>query len=164
MNDIKTDAFDLNALAEEVVTRQAPEGCEEIARLLSDLPMSGSLSTPSPTNEQKRAFALLEEMAKAPTPEELRYMAEICLAKYHRVRRDGDLRRWMPQKAQALYGRCYELTGSEEVKYILENFDTFVKLCGKSFDKRQRRDDFELYHKGTSPSTSRDPDSSEWKR
>ena len=91
-------------------------------------------------------------------------MAEISLAKYHRIRRDGALRRWMPDKAEALYRKYYELTASEEAKYILDNFDMFCRLCGKSFDKRQRADDFELYRKDKAPSTSRDPDSSEWKR
>lgn len=164
MNDAKINAFDLETLAEEVITRPAPEGCEEIAELLSGLPMSGSLSTPSPTPDQKKAFALLAEKVQAPTPDVLRYMAEIRLAKYHRIRRDGELRRWMPKKAEALYRTFYDLTGSEEVRYILDNFDVFVHLCGKHLDKRQREDDFVLYRKDKGPSTSRDPDSSEWKR
>lgn len=153
----------LERMAEDVVNRPAPAGCEEIARILSGLPMSGSLSTPSPTREQKKAFALLKEKMQAPTPEELRFMAEIHCAKYHRVRRDGDLRCWMPEKAEALYRRYYELTGSEDVKYVLDHFEAFIRLCSKNLSMRQRADDFELYRKDTSPSTSRDPDSSEWR-
>ena len=163
MNETETERFDLNALADAVVSRPAPESCHEVADLLSGLPMSGSLGTPSPTSEQKRAFEMLNEKMLSPTPDELRFMAEIYCAKYHRIRRDGDLRCWMPDRAEVLYKKYYELTHSEEVKYVLDNFDEFIRLCGKSLSKRQRVDDFEIYRKGTAPSTSRDPDSSEWK-
>ena len=37
--DIKQ--FNLQTLADEVATRPAPESCEEIARLLTGLPLSG---------------------------------------------------------------------------------------------------------------------------
>ena len=163
MNETGTERFDLNALADAVVRRPAPESCHEVADLLSGLPMSGSLGTPSPTSEQKKAFEILNEKMQNPPPDEIRFMAEIYCAKYHRIRRDGDLRCWMPDRAEVLYKKYYELTHSEEVKYVLDNFDEFIRLCGKSLSRRQRSDDFEIYRKGTAPSTSRDPDSSEWK-
>ena len=163
MNDTVTEGFNLEALVKDVINRPAPDTCREIANLLSALPMSGSLGTPSPTPEQKKAFEILNEKMQNPTPDEIRFMAEIYCAKYHRIRRDGDLRCWMPDRAEVLYKKYYELTHSEEVKYVLDNFDEFIRLCGKSLSKRQRVDDFEIYRKGTAPSTSRDPDSSEWK-
>lgn len=155
--------FDLKNLAEGVVQNPAPQSCAEIAALFESLPLRGSLSSPPPTAEQKKAFAMLQEKAKAPTPEEIRYMAEICCTKYHRIRYENRFwPRW--ETAKALYGQYYEATGCEEVKYILDHFDDFMRLCFKSIDRRQRKDDFELYLKNTSPSTSRDPDSSEWKK
>ena len=43
MNDRDVEGFSLQALADEVVTRPAPESCEEIARLLIGLPLSGKI-------------------------------------------------------------------------------------------------------------------------
>ncbi len=163
MNHETQKQWDLKALAEGVETRPAPERCQKIAELLSALPPSGSLSTPSPTSEQKKAFEMLKEILREPTSEELRFMAEIYCAKYHRIRRDGDLRCWMPQRAEELYQSYYEQTGSEEVKYILDHFDAFCDLCGKRLSRRQRADDFALYYQDTPLSTSPHPDSSEWK-
>ena len=51
MSDTQKTEYDLKALAEGVFQRPSPESCGEIAELLSALPMSGSLGTPSPTAE-----------------------------------------------------------------------------------------------------------------
>ena len=164
MNNIKPKQFDIKKLAQDIEEHPAPDTCQEIATLLSGLPLSGSLSTPSPTPEQKKAFELIREKLNAPEPEELKYIAEIYCAKYHRIRRDGELRRFMAEKAEELYGRYYVLTGNEEVKYIIDNFDEFTRVRLKILEKKQRKDDFDLYWKDTPPSTSRDPDSDEWKK
>ena len=63
-----------------------------------------------------------------------------------------------------LYRQYYELTGSEEVKYILDNFDEFENLCYKSIARRQRKDDIDPYIDNSPLSISRDPDSEEWKK
>lgn len=166
MNEIKTEQFDLKALAEDVVKRPAPESCEEIAQLLSGLPLWSSFINTSPKPEQKRALALLKERFVSPTAEEILFMAEIGCGKYHRIRRDreGDFINFDSNKAQELYRQYYELTGSEEVKYILDNFEAFVDLCFKSVARRQRKDDLNPYIDKSSISTSRDPDSEEWKK
>ena len=91
-------------------------------------------------------------------------MAEMGCGKYHRIRRDGDFRGFNPEKAEELYRQYYELTGSEKVKYILDNFEAFVNLCYKSVARRQRKDDLDPYREISRPSTSRDPDSEEWKK
>ncbi len=163
MSEQGTKQFDLEALAAAVEKRPVPESCEEIERLFSSLPLKSSLSSPPPTPEQKTAFAMLQEKAKDPTPEEVLYMAEICSDRHHRIRYEN---RFWPQweTAERLYKQYYELTGSEEIKYVLDNFEQFKKLCISSALKRCRKDDFELHWKGTSPSTSRDPDSDEWKK
>ena len=44
------------------------------------------------------------------------------------------------------------------------NSDRFEKLCLKSLSSRQRKDDLAPYIENTNPSTSRDPDSEEWKK
>lgn len=163
MNDAKINAFDLETLAEEVITRPAPDTCAEIEALLSSLPLYSSFINLSPKAEQKRALALLEEKCASPTKEELLYAAEIFSGKYHRIRKDGEWCSFMPKKAEILYRQYYEMTGSPEVKHILDNFDEFSRLCGKSVARRQRADNYAPYRDGTL-STSRDPDSSEWKR
>ena len=91
-------------------------------------------------------------------------MAEIGCGKYHRIRRDGDFSCFNSEKALELYRQYYELTGSEEVKYILDNFDEFKNLCYKSIARRQRKDDIDPYIDNSPLSTSRDPDSEEWKK
>ena len=160
--DIKQ--FDLQALAAEVVNRPAPVSCEEIAQLLQSLPLWSSFINTSPKPEQKRALELINEKSASPTAEEILFMAEIGCGKYHRIRRDGDFRGFNPEKAEALYRQYYELTGSEEVKYILDNFDEFKKLCRNSLLERQRDDDLAPYRDNSTLSTSRDPDSEEWKK
>ena len=97
------------------------------------------------------------------TKEEILYMAEICCGKYHRIRKDGDFRNFDSNEAKNFYKQYYDMTGSEEVKYILENFDEFKELCLKSILERQRDDDFAPYREDSKLSTSRDPDSEEWK-
>jgi len=164
MNDNKADQFDLNALAQDVVNRPTPDSCKEIAQLLSGLPLWSSFINTSPKPEQKRALELLKEKSVSPTAEEILYMAEICCGKYHRIRRDSDFSCLNLDKAKELYGQYLELTGSEEVKYILDNFDEFEKLCCKSVSRRQRKDDLNPYIDDSPLSTSRDPDSSEWKK
>lgn len=162
MNDMKTDQFDLNALVADVVNNSAPKSCEEIAELLAGLPPKSWVHRQLPTPEQKQAFALLQEKSQAPTLEEIRFIAEICCGKYHRIRSDGwSWPQW--EKAKELYGQYYELTGSEEVKYILDNFEKFSQLCYATVSRRQRKDNFASVHDGKI-STSRDPDSSEWKQ
>ena len=91
-------------------------------------------------------------------------MAQIGCGRYHRIRRDGDFRIMNLEKAEAFYKQYYALTGSEEVKYILDNFDTFVELCRESVAERQRKDELDPYRDISHPSTSRDPDSEEWKK
>ena len=91
-------------------------------------------------------------------------MARIGCGRYHRIRRDGDFRIMNLEKAEAFYKQYYALTGSEEVKYILDNFDTFVELCRESVAERQRKDELDPYRDISNPSTSRDPDSEEWKK
>ena len=57
----------------------------------------------------------------------------------------------------------YEQAALAGIKYILDNFDQFKNLCYKSIDNRQREDDLAPY-RNTGPSTSRDPDSEEWRK
>ena len=159
-----SEQFDLKTLARDVESRPAPESCEEIEQLLLNLPPWSSFINTSPKPEQKRALELLKEKSVSPTAEELLFMAEIGCGKYHRIRRDGDFRGFNPEKAEALYRQYYELTGSEEVKYILDNFDEFKKLCRDSLLERQNDDDFAPYRDNSTLSTSRDPDSEEWKK
>ena len=156
--------FDLETLAKEVISRPAPESCEEIAQLLRSLPLWSSFINTSPKPEQKRALELLKEKSVSPTAEEILFMAEIGCGKYHRIRKDGDFSCFNSDKAEELYRQYYELTGSEEVKYILDNFDKFGNLCYNSLLERQRDDDLAPYRDNSTPSTSRDPDSEEWKK
>ena len=157
-------SFDLNALTEAVERRPAPASCEEIEQLLLKLPPWSSFINTSPKPEQKRALELLKEKSVSPTAEEILFMAQIGCGRYHRIRRDGDFRCVNSEKAEELYKQYYELTGSEEVKYILDNFDAFVKLCLQSVAERQREDELDPYRDISNPSTSRDPDSEEWKK
>lgn len=91
-------------------------------------------------------------------------MAEIGCGKYHKIRQDGDFDGFASAKAKELYKRYYELTGSEEVKYILNNFDDFANLCYRSYSRRRNRDDRAALRENATLSTSRDPDSEEWKK
>ena len=159
-----SEQFDLKTLARDVESRPAPESCEEIAQLLLKLPPWSSFINKSPKPEQKRALELLKEKSVSPTAEELLFMAEIGCGKYHRIRRDGDFSCMDSKKALELYRQYYALTGSEEVKYILDNFEAFVNLCYKSVARRQRKDDLDPYRESSHPSTSRDPDNEEWKK
>lgn len=164
MSNQNKKCFSLQSLADEVVTRPAPESCEEIARLLSDLPLWSSFINKTPKPEQKRAYELLTEKSASPTPEEILFMAEIGCGKYHKIRQDGDFDGFASAKAKELYKRYCELTGSEEVKYILNNFDDFANLCYRSFSRRRNRDDRVALRENATLSTSRDPDSEEWKK
>ena len=166
MDNIKNDRFDLNALAEDVANRPAPQGCEEIARLFTNLPLWSSFINTSPKHEQKRAFALLKEKEVSPTAEEILFMADIACGKYHRIRRDREcgFSNFESEKAHELYRQYYDLTGNEEIKYILDNFESFTKLCLHNLFERQRDDDLAPYKQNSTPSTSRDPDSDEWKK
>ena len=164
MSNQNKKCFSLQSLADEVVTRPAPKSCEEIARLLSDLPLWSSFINKTPKPEQKRAYELLTEKSASPTPEEILFMAEIGCGKYHKIRQDGDFDGFASAKAKELYKRYYELTGSEEVKYILNNFDDFANLCYRSFSRRRNRDDRAAMRENATLSTSRDPDSEEWKK
>ena len=164
MSNQNKKCFSLQSLADEVVTRPAPESCEEIARLLSDLPLWSSFINKTPKPEQKRAYELLTEKSASPTPEEILFMAEIGCGKYHKIRQDGDCDGFASAKAKELYKRYYELTGSEEVKYILNNFDDFANLCYRSYSRRRNRDDRAALRENATLSTSRDPDSEEWKK
>lgn len=112
--DIKQ--FDLKALADAVVDRPASESCEVIDQLLQALPLWISFINTSPKPEQKRALELLKEKFLSPTAEEILFMAEIGLGKYHRIRRDreGGFESFNSEKARELYRQYYELTGSEE--------------------------------------------------
>ena len=160
------DSEKLEALVELAVNRPAPDSCAEIAHLLSNLPPWSSFINTSPKPEQKRAFDLLKEKALSPTNEEILFMAEINCGKYHRIRRDRDrnIESFNSEKALELYRRYFELTDNDEVKYIIDNFDNFKKLCLKSLSSRQRKDDLAPYIENSNPSTSRDPDSEEWKK
>lgn len=164
MSNQEIKQFDIKALAEEVVNRPAPASCEEIAQLLQNLPLWSSFINTSPKPEQKRALELLKEKSVSPTTEEILFMAEIGCGKYHRIRKDGDFCGFDSEKGEELYRQYYEMTGSEEVKYILDNFDKFKKLCLDSLFGRQRDDDYAPYRKDSRLSTSRDPDSEEWKK
>lgn len=158
------DTLDLNTLAEVVESCPAPDSCLQIEQLLLKLPPWSSFLNTSPKPEQKQALELLKEKAASPTAEEILFMARIGCGRYHRIRRDGNLRCVDTEKAEALYRQYYELTGSEEVKYILDHFDAFVKLCVRSVADRQRKDEFDPYRELPYLSTSRDPDSDEWKK
>ena len=162
MNDINNGTFNIESLALEVITNPAPESCEEIAKLLSNLPVKSWVHRQLPTKEQDQAFEMMKEKSLSPTPEEIKFIADVCCGKYHRIRRGN----WnWPQfdKGKELYQQFYELTKCEEIKYILDNFDQFKNLCYKSIDNRQREDDLAPY-RNTGPSTSRDPDSEEWRK
>ncbi|MBE6978453.1 MAG: hypothetical protein E7438_07495 [Ruminococcaceae bacterium] len=159
-----SEQFDLKTLVRDVESRPAPESCEEIEQLLLNLPPWSSFINTSPKPEQKRALELLKEKSVSPTAEEILFMAQIGCGRYHRIRRDGDFRCVTSDKAEELYKQYYELTGSEEVKYILDNFEAFVNLCYKSVARRQRKDDLDPYRESSHPSTSRDPDNEEWKK
>ena len=159
-----SEQFDLKTMVRDVESRPAPESCEEIEQLLLNLPPWSSFINTSPKPEQKRALELLKEKSVSPTAEEILFMAQIGCGRYHRIRRDGDFRCVTSDKAEELYKQYYELTGSEEVKYILDNFEAFVNLCYKSVARRQRKDDLNPYRESSHPSTSRDPDSEEWKK
>ena len=163
---VEAEPFDMVALVRELEERPAPDSCKEIAELLQNLPLWSSFINTSPTLEQKRALELLKEKSLSPTAEEVLFMAEIGCGKYHRIRRekDGDLESFNSEKAQELYRQYYELTGSDKVKYILDNFDKFQKLCLDSLFERQRDDELAPYKQNPNPSTSRDPDSEEWKK
>ena len=161
--DNKINQFDIKELGYAVITNPVPESCKKIADIFSNLPPKGSLSSSSPTFEQKQAFEMLKEIAKDPKPDEVRFMAEVCSDKYHRIRYENHF--WpQAETAKKLYQQYYDMTGIDEVKFILENFKEFCKVCYESVRKRQRKDDFNLYRKDTTPSTSRDLDSSEWKK
>ena len=164
MSNQNNKCFSLQSLADEVVTRPAPESCEEIARLLSDLPLWSSFINKTPKPEQKRAYELLKEKSVSPTPEEILFMAEIGCGKYHKIRQDGDFEGFDSAKAKELYKQYCELTGGEKVKYILNNFDDFANLCYRSFSRRRNRDDRAAMRENATLSTSRDPDSEEWKK
>ena len=164
MSNQNNKCFSLQSLADEVVTRPAPESCEEIARLLSDLPLWSSFINKTPKPEQKRAYELLRKKSVSPTPEEILFMAEIGCGKYHKIRHDGDFEGFDSAKAKELYKQYCELTGGEEVKYILNNFDDFANLCYRSFSRRRNRDDRAAMRENATLSTSRDPDSEEWKK
>ena len=164
MSNQNNKCFSLQSLADEVATRPAPESCEEIARLLSDLPLWSSFINKTPKPEQKRAYELLKEKSVSPTPEEILFMAEIGCGKYHKIRQDGDFEGFDSAKAKELYKQYCELTGGEEVKYILNNFDDFANLCYRSFSRRRNRDDRAAMRENATLSTSRDPDSEEWKK
>ena len=166
MDNIKNDRFDLNALAEDVANRPAPQGCEEIARLFTNLPLWSSFINTSPKHEQKRALALLKEKEVSPTAEEILFMADIACGKYHRIRRDREcgFSNFESEKAHELYKQYYDLTGNNEIKYILDNFESFTKLCLHNLFERQRDDELAPYKQNSNPSTSHDPDSDEWKK
>ena len=164
MSNQNNKCFSLQSLADEVVTRPAPESCKEIADLLSELPLWSSFINKTPKPEQKRAYELLRKKSVSPTPEEILFMAEIGCGKYHKIRQDGDFDGFASAKAKELYKRYYELTGSEEVKYILNNFDDFANLCYRSYSRRRNRDDRAALRENATLSTSRDPDSEEWKK
>ena len=126
------------------------------------MPIWSSFINKTPTPGQKRATALLDEKRRDPTVEELLYLADIYCGKYHRIRKDGEITVFKPEAAEELYKRYCELTGSDEIKYILNNFERFSRLCGESVLERQANDDREPYRDG-GLSSSRDPDSPEWK-
>ena len=162
MNETKKEQFDLAVLVEKIVTTPAPDSLEEIAKLLSNLPVKSWIHRQLPTKEQDMAFEMMKEKSLSPTPEEIKFIADVCCGKYHRIRRGN----WnWPQfdKGKELYQQFYDLTNCEEVKYILDNFDQFKNLCYESIDNRQREDDLAPY-RNTGPSTSRDPDSEEWRK
>ena len=162
MNETKNEQFDLKLLVEKIVTAPAPDSLEEISKLLSNLPVKSWIHRQLPTKEQDQAFEMMKEKSLSPTPEEIKFIADVCCGKYHRIRRGN----WnWPQfdKGKELYQQFYDLTKCEEVKYILDNFDQFKNLCYESIDNRQREDDLAPY-RNTGPSTSRDPDSEEWRK
>ena len=154
--------FDLKKLVEEVVSRPAPASCKEIEELFLSLPPRNSLIKQTPTENQNKAFQLLKEKIENPTADELRYMAEIYSYKYHRIRPDECIK-FTAELVIKFYELYYYMTGCLEVKYILDNFSGFRKLCYKSASERQRKDDLARYKDDGYLSTSRDIDSTEWK-
>ena len=154
---------ELAALAEAVVSRPVPADCQQIDRLLSALPLWSSFINTSPKAEQKQALELIRQISASPTEEQLLYLADIACGRYHRIRRDGDFSNMDWTRAKELYQAYAQRTDSPEAKVILENFEAFFQLCLKSVSRRQRRDDRAPYV-DTPLSTSRDPDSEEWKK
>ena len=163
MSDIQTEQFNLKELVRGVQKNPVPDSCKEIAELLEGLPTKSWVSRQAPTPEQDKAIYLLQEKLQAPTAEEVRFAAEVASGRYHRIRQTETLSRVQPQLAKTLYEQYYEMTQCPEVKYILDNFDEFIELCHKSACNREYSDNLAPY-KGTGLSTSRDPDSSEWKK
>lgn len=163
MNEVKTEEFNLKSLVRGVQGNPVPDSCKEIAELFEGLPTKSWVSRQAPTPEQNKAFALLEEKLQAPTAEEVRFAAEVASGRYHRIRQTETLSRVQPELAKTLYEQCYQMTECAEVKYILDNFQEFIELCHRSACNREYSDNLAPY-KGTGLSTSRDPDSSEWRK
>ena len=108
MNDINNGTFNIESLALEVITNPAPESCKEIAKLLSNLPVKSWVHRQLPTKEQDQAFEMMKEKSLSPTPEEIKFIADVCCGKYHRIRRGN----WnWPQfdKGKELYQQFYDL-------------------------------------------------------
>lgn len=154
----------LTEIIQNMISRSLPDSCVEIGELLSNLPIWSSFINTSPKPEQKRALQLINEVSISPTTEEILFLADLYSGKYHRIRKDGEFSSRNSEKAKVLYQQYYELTNDEETKYILDHFDEFAKLCWKSIMNRQRHDDYEPYKNDSHLSTSRDPDSNEWKK
>ena len=164
MNNINKEQYDIKELTNKVLYRSVPSGCEEIDTLLSNLPPKSWVSRQLPTEEQNKAFELLEEKLKTPTPEIILYAADICCGRYQRIR-EGNWSCFDEKKAEMLYKQYYEMTNCSETKYILENFNDFTKLCWRKTSNRQYLDNLAPYHNNNSNlSTSRDPDSDECKK
>ena len=153
--------YDLNKLVIEQLMRPAPKSCEQIDKLLTNLPIKSMIHHQQPTLKQEEAFELLRQKAITPTLDEIRYFAEICCGKYHRIRKKYI--NWPKnQKAKELYQQYYQETNFPEIKYIIDNFDQFIKLCMRNEDRRVKKDYMAGYN-DTSLSKSLDPDSKEWK-
>lgn len=156
--------YDLNLLLDQWIHRPIPDSCMEIDQLLSNLPIWSSFINTSPKPEQKRALKLINEKAISPNTEEILFLADLYCGKYHRIRRDGDFTSFQPKKAKEYYLQYHALTNDEKIKYLLDYFDEYEKQCLRSLRRRQNDDDYEPYRNNSYLSTSRDPDSSEWKK
>lgn len=60
--------------------------------------------------------------------------------------------------------RYMKAVNKMQVKYILDHFEAFKKLCRDSLLERQNDDDFAPYRNNPTLSASHDPDSEEWKK
>ena len=145
----------------EMFDSKAPESCKEIEQLLLTLPPKSSFHTQQDSPQEIQALTLLEAKRNSSDSDEILYLAQICLGKYHRLRlRSCD---WITRdEGIRLLKQYYELTNCTKIKCILDNIPIFYTQRAIIMNSRQNKDDYKGYDKKLS--TSRDVDSEEWKK